>query len=122
MSIRLPEGTKLRADVAALRQGKSLSTMVADVVVGAFEAPSPLDAFIAAISGTEYDADAPPLSRRVVLEALQADVAGLAAAVDAELAKAAADHKAFGQALKSAAKRLDKIVESAPIKEPGSNE
>jgi len=119
ISIRLPEGTKLRADVAALRNGKSLSAMIADVVVKAFAQPSPLDAIIASLAAREYDVDAPGPSRRPVLQAYRADAVALLEAVDAEIAKAKSDTGAFVQRLKEVSEEVDANLDIYKVIEPG---
>jgi len=117
----LPEGTKLRADVAALRNGKSLSAMIADVVVEAFAQPSPLDNVIASLAAREYDVDAPFLSRRHGLEAYRADAAALMAAIDQEISKAHADKQALQKGLKGTLKAMDARIANAPAVDPSEN-
>ena len=102
-SIRLPDGVKTRADVAAARLNLSITTLVQDLLLDTFPATSALDGPLSRLAGG-YDPDSEPGHRLSVLNDIRKAVGDLLPLIDVEEAKA---HKDLSDAMRRASARID---------------
>lgn len=113
ISIRLPEGIRLRVDVAAARSGQTITALVQDMLAEHFPPVSPLDAPLGDLAGVTYDPDAYAAHRLTVMASIRTAMADLATALDQEEARARKD---LGKAMIRAAARINPA--RAPILDP----
>ncbi len=120
VSVRLPAGVKLRADVAALHEGKSLAALIGDLVTEAFTAAGPLDALIGRVAECQYDVDAPFVTRNQTLKDIQSRIDALSAAIRQEHDSLDADVKRANRDLAESLRKTSAQIAAAnaPIQEP----
>lgn len=112
-SIRIPDGVKARAGVAAARNNLSITTLIQDLMIDAFPPSSVLDGPLARIAGVGYDPDSEAGQRLAVLADLKRAVADLTPLIDAEEKQA---HKDLAEGIRRASARID--AANAPVNEP----
>lgn len=101
-SIRVPDGVKARAGVAAARMNTSITTLIQDLMIDAFPPISPLDGPLARLAGG-YDPDSEAGQRLATLGDLRKAVADLLPLIDAEESKARKD---LAEGMRKASARL----------------
>ena len=111
-SIRVPDGVKTRADIAAARMNLSITTLVQDLMIDAFPPSSPLDGPLVRLAGG-YDRDSEAGHRLAVLADMRRAIDDLLPLMDAEEKQARKD---LAEGLRRASARID--AASAPIHEP----
>jgi hypothetical protein len=102
-SIRVPDGVKTRADVAAARSNLSVTTLIQDLLIDTFPPTSALDGPLSRLAGG-YDPDSEPGNRLNVLADIRKALADLLPLIDAEEKKARKD---LSEAVRKATARID---------------